>query len=427
MSLTTVAARPARVPKAPQRPGARRRRRRRALVAYAYVAPALVLFLLFAGIPFLQTAQLSLFDWDGITQGTFVGLDNYRTLASDEIFRNSFLHAAVLVAMFATIPVSLGLVIAAVFTAVPVRGATTYRALIYLPQIISSVVVGVIWTWMYASDGPVNQVLRGVGLGVAARAWLGDFDWALVAVGMVGAWALTGMCMVLFVAGVQQIDTSLYDAAKVDGAGRFREFFAVTLPGLRNEIGVVLTLTVVAALRAFDLVFVLTRGGPGTETWCPGSCSTPGPSARARRTGLRDRLHPHRARPGRDHRDRPDLRTGRPVNRTRERVVATSSCGLRPHRHGPRARRRPAGPQPPRRQGRRVQHPRDLHLQTFAEAWEIGHLGDYIGRASSSPSSSSSGRRGSHPGRVRLRRRCGSAGRPCSSTLLLGMICRSRR
>lgn len=270
MSLTILPARPARSHGAAPRPGARRRRRRKALVAYVYVAPALVLFLLFAGIPFLQTAQLSLFDWDGITQGTFVGLDNYRTLASDEIFRSSFLHAGVLVAMFATIPVSLGLVIAAVFTAVPVRGATTYRALIYLPQIISSVVVGVIWTWMYASDGPVNQVLRAVGLGGVARAWLGDFDWALVAVGMIGAWALTGMCMVLFVAGVQQIDTALYDAAKVDGAGRFREFLAVTLPGLRNEIGVVLTLTVVAALKTFDLVFVLTRGGPGTETMVPG-------------------------------------------------------------------------------------------------------------------------------------------------------------
>lgn len=268
LTTSTPTARPGRRPAL--RPGARRRRRRKALVAYAYIAPALLLFLLFAGIPFVQTAQLSLFDWDGITQGTFVGLDNYRTLLGDEVFRGSFLHAGVLVVMFGTIPVAVGLAIAAVFTAVPVRGATTYRALIYLPQIISSVVVGVIWTWMYAGDGPINQGLRAVGLGAVARSWLGDFDWALVAVGMIGAWALTGMCMVLFVAGVQQIDTSLYDAAKVDGAGRFREFFSVTVPGLRNEVGVVLTLTVVAALKTFDLVFVLTRGGPGTQTMVPG-------------------------------------------------------------------------------------------------------------------------------------------------------------
>lgn len=269
MSLTTTLRRP-RTSRPVLRPEARRRRRRKALVAYAYVAPALVLFLLFAGIPFLQTAQLSFFEWDGITQGTFIGFENYRTLLSDGIFRNAFLHAGVLILMFATIPVAVGLVIAAVFTAVPVRGATTYRALIYLPQIISSVVVGVIWTWMYAADGPINQLLRGVGLGGVARSWLGDFDWALVAIGMIGAWALTGLCMVLFVAGVQQIDTSLFDAAKVDGAGRIREFFAVTLPGLRNEVGVVLTLTIVAALKTFDLVFVLTRGGPGTQTMVPG-------------------------------------------------------------------------------------------------------------------------------------------------------------
>ena len=130
--------------------------------------------------------------------------------------------------------------------------------------------VGVIWNWIYATDGPFNQALRAVGLGDLARPWLGDFTWALPAIGFIGAWMLMGLCMVLFVAGIQQIPSSLYDAVRVDGGGRIRELITVTIPGLRYEFGVVLTLTIVTALKTFDLVFVLTRGGPGTETTVPG-------------------------------------------------------------------------------------------------------------------------------------------------------------
>ena len=230
----------------------------------------MIAFLLFAGLPFLHTVWLSFFNWDGITIGTWVGLGNYTHVFSDSTTQRSFLHAGVLVAFFSTIPILAGLFIAAIFTSVSLRGATFFRAAIYLPQVVSSVVVGVIWNWVYATDGPLNKVLEAAGMGGATRSWLGDFFWALPAVGMIGAWMLIGLCMVLFVAGVQQLDSALFDAAKVDGAGRIREFFAVTLPGLRYEIGVTSVLTVVAGLRTFDLVFVLTRGGPGTQTFVPG-------------------------------------------------------------------------------------------------------------------------------------------------------------
>ena len=108
------------------------------------------------------------------------------------------------------------------------------------------------------------------GLDWAAVDWLGSFTWALPSLGIVGTWTLIGLCVALFFAGLQQIPASLYDAAAVDGAGRWREFLAVTLPGLKGPITVALTVTVIAALRAFDLVFVTTRGGPGTETVVPG-------------------------------------------------------------------------------------------------------------------------------------------------------------
>jgi raffinose/stachyose/melibiose transport system permease protein len=243
---------------------------RRSLVAYLYIAPALAMFLTFVGAPFVKAVWISFFRWDGITPGSWVGVDNYATVVSDDLIQSSFLHAVVLVLFFATIPIAIGLALASVFRSVSRRSGTVYRVLIFLPQVVSMVVIGVIWIWIYATDGPLNELLRKVGLGGATHYWLGDFTWALPAVGMIGAWALIGLCMVLFTAGIQQIPSSLYDAAKVDGAGRIREFLTVTLPGLRYEIGVALTLTIIAGLRTFDLVFVVTRGGPGTETMVPG-------------------------------------------------------------------------------------------------------------------------------------------------------------
>jgi raffinose/stachyose/melibiose transport system permease protein len=114
-----------------------------------------------------------------------------------------------------------------------------------------------------------NQLLRLVGLGSLTRAWLGDFDTALPAVGIVGSWLGIGLCLVLFLSGVANIQPELFEAARIDGAGPMGEFFSITLPALRGQIAVALTLTVVAALKTFDLVYITTRGGPGTSTTLP--------------------------------------------------------------------------------------------------------------------------------------------------------------
>ena len=110
---------------------------------------------------------------------------------------------------------------------------------------------------------------RAVGLGSLVRPWLGDFTWALPSIGVIGTWFTFGLCMVLFVAGVQKIPHELYDAARVDGAGAVREFFAVTLPGLRNEVLVAFVLTTINALRSFDIIYNTTSGGPGNKTIVP--------------------------------------------------------------------------------------------------------------------------------------------------------------
>jgi raffinose/stachyose/melibiose transport system permease protein len=238
-------------------------------VAYLYLAPAFAFYLLFAFGPLAYTTWLSFFDWDGLTVGTWVGLDNYAKVLSNPDIRASFVHSFELILFYAALPCILGLLLASVIAHSRVRGVTFFRAVLFLPQTIASVVVAIAWVWIYAPDGPLNEGLRAVGLGSLARGWLGDFNFALPALGLVGTWVTFGLCLVLFLAGIQKIPISLYEAARVDGAGRVREFFAVTLPGLRGELAVALTLTTITALRSFDLIYVSTSGGPGTSTTVP--------------------------------------------------------------------------------------------------------------------------------------------------------------
>ena len=238
-------------------------------IAYLYLAPAFLFYGLFAFAPLAYTAWLSLFRWDGLTAGTWAGLANYRTVLSDPDIRASFVHAFVLILFYAVIPVCLGLLLASVISHGRVRGVGFFRTVLFLPQTIASVVVAVAWVWIYAANGPLNEILRAVGLGALARSWLGDFRFALPALGFVGAWVTFGLCVVLFLAGIQKIPITLFEAARVDGASRVREFFVVTLPALRGELAVALTLTVITALRSFDLIYVATSGGPGTSTTVP--------------------------------------------------------------------------------------------------------------------------------------------------------------
>jgi raffinose/stachyose/melibiose transport system permease protein len=220
--------------------------------------------------PLGHTIWLSLHQWDGLTPATWVGLDNYREILHDGELRSAFEHSFVLILFYAVIPVTLALVLVGALSRGSVRGQAGFRTLLFLPQVIPMVVVAVIWRMIYApSDGPLNRALRGAGLDSLARPWLGDFGLALPAVGIVGTWVMCGLALVLFMAGVQKIPQSLYDAARVDGAGALREFFAVTLPNLRGEIAVALTLTTIAALRNFDLVYITTQGGPGNSTSVP--------------------------------------------------------------------------------------------------------------------------------------------------------------
>jgi len=246
------------------------RRARRSRVAYLYVAPAFLVFAIFLGVPIAQTVQYSFYDWNGLGAATWAGIDNYLRVFQDPQLRDSFGHAVVLMFFYAALPVAIGLFLTALISrSHQMRSMSFYRTVLFLPQVIASVVVATIWVAIYSQNGLVNEVLRAVGLADLARVWLGDYDTALFAIGLVGTWLNIGLCLVLFLSGVGNIPPELFEAVRLDGAGRVREFTAITLPALRGQIAVALTLTVVSALKTFDLVYITTRGGPGNSTTVP--------------------------------------------------------------------------------------------------------------------------------------------------------------
>ena len=257
--------------RAPRRTGRRRSgsNRRRPWLGLLYLAPALIAYSGVVLIPAVQGVWLSLYHWDGVTQATWVGLANYTDFFSDPTLRQAVTHTLYFIAFFAILPIILGLFSAALSSRKEVRGGSVFRSIIFLPQMLTPAVTAVVWKRIYAPDGPINDVLRSLGLGRFALGWLGEYTWALPALGLIGTWAASGLCMLLFVSGMQSISSELYDAARVDGAGPIREFFTVTLPGLRGPLSVVLTLTVLGAIRVFDIVWLTTRGGPGISTITP--------------------------------------------------------------------------------------------------------------------------------------------------------------
>nr|WP_246401230.1 sugar ABC transporter permease [Jiangella mangrovi] len=233
--------------------------------------PALALYGAFVLYPLSQTVRYSFYDWDGFGPATWVGLDNYRSVVTDERLLDSLGHALVLIAFFTVLPITLGLALAAVVADLRSAGArAAARAVLFLPQVVPLAGAAIAWSWMYSPDGVINQSLRAVGLDALARPWLADFGTALPAVGLIGTWVATGLCTLLFTAGLLRIDPALHEAAALDGAGRVRRFTAITLPALRREIVVAATILTIAALASFDIVYVATAGGPGYSTMVPG-------------------------------------------------------------------------------------------------------------------------------------------------------------
>jgi raffinose/stachyose/melibiose transport system permease protein len=248
-----------------------RRVRRESFVGWLFVLPALLMYAVFVLVPFLLTLLYSFYRWNGVGPMTWVGLKNYVSVFQVPSLISAVVNAFWLVVWFSFIPVGLGLIVASVIHRIASgRFGAVARTILFLPYIIALVAAGIIWGWLLALPGLINEVFRAIGLGTITRAWLGDFTWALPAVGVIGIWILLGFCTVLLQTGMSKIDPALYESARLDGASWFQEFLAITVPLLRYEIGVCLTVTVINALASFDIVYVSTGGGPGYATSVPG-------------------------------------------------------------------------------------------------------------------------------------------------------------
>lgn len=239
---------------------------KRYLIAYLFILPALLLYVTFVLRPTLDVFVLSLYKWNGIAATRdWQGAANFAELVTDNIFWQALRNNLIWLVVILFFNVALGLLMAALLS-MDIRVRVVFRLGYFLPVVQASIVTAMIWRWIYNPDGLLNSTLHAVGLGGLARGWLGDFTWALPALAIAAGWASFGMSVVLLLAGMQGIDQSLYDAARVDGANYAQTFRYVTIPGLRNVITIVILLALIGAFQAFDIIWATTQGGPVRST-----------------------------------------------------------------------------------------------------------------------------------------------------------------
>jgi ABC-type sugar transport system permease subunit len=240
---------------------------RRLLVPLAFIAPALILLLMFFLLPLVRLVTTSFTDWNGIDESAkWVGLDNYANILADKDTWSAFGHNLIWL-VFAAFPIAIGLLLAVLLHHRRGVAGNVFRSVFFLPYTLPIVVVGLAWRQIYDPViGWLNAMLRALGLDALALPWLGNTATALPALATAANWTGFGFCMMLFLAGLSAIDPALYDAARVDGASPRQVFWHVTLPGLANTLNLVIVVVFIATMRAFDIVYVTTKGGPVKST-----------------------------------------------------------------------------------------------------------------------------------------------------------------
>ena len=235
--------------------GRARLRLRRGLIGWAFLAPLLVLNVLVVLGPSIATVYYSFTDWSGIGPANFIGLDNYTNAFKDPAVRDALLHNAIWFVLFLSVPMAMGLLGAYLLSQVR-RFAMVFRVLYFIPYVTASVVNAALWKMLLSPDSGVGHYLG------THHAWLGDTSTSLYTVNFVVDWHWWGFLAVIFFAAMQSVDPQLYDAAKVDGAGKWQQFKSVTLPGIRPTTIFILLMTIIWSLKAFDYIYIMTHGGP---------------------------------------------------------------------------------------------------------------------------------------------------------------------
>ncbi|WP_036565590.1 carbohydrate ABC transporter permease [Nocardioides halotolerans] len=274
MTVSTDRAAGAAAPSAPAAHPGRRRRSgapggalRTALEVLFFVGPALALFLVFVVWPIIRAAQFSLYRWKGFGPLTdFVGLDNYSTVLHNEVFTDAFTHNLFIVVGSVLLQMPLGLAIALLLNR-RIRGQGLLRTIVFVPYVLAEVIASVVWLQLLQPEyGVIDSLLSSVGIAGPEQGWLGTPDYALWTVLVVLTWKYLGLAVLLFLAGLQGIPTDVVEAAQIDGASWWQVQRWITIPLLGPTLRVWAFLSMIGSLQLFDMVWVLTGGGPANST-----------------------------------------------------------------------------------------------------------------------------------------------------------------
>ena len=243
-------------------------RRTQAYYGALFVVPGLLIYTVFMLFPFFATIYLSFTNWDGVSPDRdFVGLSNYARMFGDATAIKAFVNNVVWVAIGTIAPVVLGLFEALLVWTGSQRGSLFFRTLFFLPFVLPLVVVGIVWQWIYHPlFGVLNSVLDAVGLDSLSRGWLADPHAALYAVLIAAIWGATGFCFLILHAALQNVDISTVEASMIDGANWFQRARNVIIPQIAPQLTMVTAVTLIGGFAVFDIVFVMTGGGPGNAS-----------------------------------------------------------------------------------------------------------------------------------------------------------------
>ena len=236
------------------------------LVGYSFILPNLIGYAIFVFIPVIFSFILSVMKWDGSKAPMeFVGLKNFAQIFGDRIFVQSFLHT-IQYALLTVVPTLVLSLLLAVLLNHKLKGIAIFRTALYFPYIASIVAVGAVWNMLFQPDfGPINEFLKFMGISKPPR-WVVDVKWAMVAISVVSVWKYMGYYMIVYLAALQGISGSLYEAAGMDGANGIQKLRYITIPMLTPTTFFVLIMLTIQCFKVFDLVYVMTGGGPGNAT-----------------------------------------------------------------------------------------------------------------------------------------------------------------
>ena len=227
---------------------------------YLFLLPAVALTLAFVVWPIVQSFRLSLFEWNGYAEPTFVGTRNFAAIARGTSYRDALAHNLIFMLGYTFFEVAIGFVLAALLNT-RVRGVVLFRTIFFLPVVIPTAVAALLWGMVLSPQlDPFSAFFEGVGLPFLAHPWLGDSDTALYAVTAIAVWKNVGVSMIIYLAAMQDIPAELLEAASIDGAGVVRRLRHIVFPLLRPITVVLVVLSVIFSMRTFDIVWALTRG-----------------------------------------------------------------------------------------------------------------------------------------------------------------------